>query len=309
MPTSPSKLIAARMTTSRSVRACCKINLGLYILGRRPDGYHEIASILYPVPWCDELTFSPLDVRDSDTAKHRFTCSDPLLPTDGSNLCVKARLAFEAAFGEVQPLHIHLEKRVPYGAGLGSGSSDAAAVLRYLAVAAGMDPRSHEVMRVAAGIGSDVPFFLLDGPAIASGRGEELQPIEAALNGTLVVAVPDVQISSADAYAGVAASRSYSVAAPDLAEVLSSGDLAYWSGVLRNDFEPFVFATFPQIARLKATMEGAAAGAGASYVSLSGSGSAVYGIYETADGAKRAAERAQTLGCTVWRGEGMGASR
>lgn len=311
------------MTTS-SVRACCKINLGLYILGRRADGYHEIASVLFPVPWCDELRFTQVDAVAGGSVQHQFTCSDPLLPTDGRNLCVRARVAFESKFGAVAPLHIHLDKRVPYGAGLGSGSSDAAAVLRYLAEGAGISPADDSVMQVAASIGSDVPFFLLDGPAFATGRGEILEPLgdpraklpagpdagpdagpkALALSGTLVIAVPDVQISSGDAYAGVAAAGSYSAEAPDLIHLVGDGDPSDWNGSLRNDFEPFVYATFPQIARLKARMEGAASGAGAAYVSLSGSGSAVYGIFESPGAAEVAAERARELGCTVWIGEG-----
>ncbi|MDX1419144.1 MAG: 4-(cytidine 5'-diphospho)-2-C-methyl-D-erythritol kinase, partial [Rubricoccaceae bacterium] len=150
--------------------APAKINLGLHVLRRRADGFHDVETVLVPIGWADGLTARPAPGL-------RFTCSDPALPTDDGNLVVRAARALAGWAGVAPAAALHLAKRVPYGAGLGSGSSDAAHTLRLLARLWGLDVPADALHGLAAGLGSDVPFFLGDGPALATGRGEVLTPL------------------------------------------------------------------------------------------------------------------------------------
>ena len=256
----------------RVVRAGCKINFGLHVLGKRDDGYHDIETAILPVPWYDVLTFEPAEA-------FAFTSSDPRLPTDERNLCVKAYGLFGQVFGQVIPLRMHLEKHLPYGAGLGGGSSDAAAVLRICARLAGAELDDARLVQLALRVGSDVPFFLKSVPSLATGRGERLIPLTADDGSPfdfpwdIVIVTPDVHVDTALAYAGVEPNERSRVS---LEDALRGNDPAVWRSSVVNDFESFVFATFPQIARAKESLYGA----GALYASLSGSGSAVYGLFE-----------------------------
>lgn len=284
----------------RTILAPCKVNLGLQILRKRDDGYHDIVSVLLHVPWHDVVAAQPAHI-------HHFTCSDPLLPTDESNLCVRARLAFESVFGSSAGVHLHLDKRVPYGAGLGSGSSDAAAVLLLLADLAGIDRSDERLFRAAASVGSDVPFFLQDRPALVTGRGDVLTPVEYEFPFALVIVTPDVSISTADAYVGVRprevpAGPTSTEAGSALLATVRTNDLALWRDELVNDFEPFVFSTFPQLERLKGSLYGLGAG----YAALSGSGSAVFGVFKNEGGARGAAEALSARGLRGWWGDAAG---
>ena len=273
----------------RTIEACCKINLGLHVLRRRDDGFHEIETVLYPLPWCDRVSFEPAD-------DHAFTCSDPHLPVDNSNLCVKARLAFEERFGSAAPVKIHLDKCVPYGSGLGGGSSDAAAVLRYLAGQAGIDPTDEHLVELAGEVGSDVPFFLLDGPAHGTGRGEKLERIEVDFPYHVVIATPGVSVSTGDAYAGILP-RDLSArpsAGIGLAALITEGNAGLWRSSL-------VFGAFPQLERIKSTIYGA----GADYASLSGSGSAIYGLFSDGDSAAAAAHVLLQRQISGWVGDSV----
>lgn len=272
--------------------AGCKINLGLHVLRRRPDGYHDIESVLVPIPWHDVLH---VDVAESDS----FTSSDPLLPTDDRNLCVRAVARFRDHYGETPPVRVHLEKNLPVGAGLGGGSSDAAAVLRALAQLTGVKATSPDLLAIAASIGSDVPFFMHepgDEPriALATGRGEVLTPLQLDLPFEVVIATPDVSISTADAYAGVTPNAKDR---PPLVELVGRNPPEAWRGALVNDFEPFIFAAFPQLSAVKDTLYGS----GALYASLSGTGSSVYGLFadrDAADDARRALRARNIRGVT-----------
>lgn len=275
--------------------APAKINLGLHVLRRRADGYHDIETVFLRIPWSDFITVRPAgDVS--------MTCSDPSLPVDERNLCLLAARRWREASGTGEGAHLHLEKRIPYGAGLGGGSSDAAATLRLLTELWNRDVPQSELQRVALELGSDVPFFLNGPAAVAEGRGELLSPLIDRTDHTpyllpysLVVIVPEVHVSTAKAYSLVTPRAENR---PDLADIVLSNDLERWRRELVNDFEAPVFAEYPVVAELKTLL----LHAGAGYASLSGSGSAVYGVFEDDTLARAAAETARHTGHNVWHG-------
>ncbi len=246
--------------------ANCKINLGLDILSKRSDGYHELQSVLIPVArLCDIVEILP-----SDQAEFRLTGTDAGCPAE-ENICAKAYRLMRDRYG-LPPVYIHLHKNVPVGAGLGGGSSDGAHVICGLNALFGLGLGTQEMERLAAELGSDTAFFIRNRPALATGRGEILEPFEVDLHGKhLVIAKPPVGVSTTEAYRGV----SPAVPAVALAERLR-GDIRSWRTTVKNDFEPRIFAAHPILGHIKEMLYDA----GALYASMSGSGSAVYGIFE-----------------------------
>ena len=273
-------------------RAPAKVNLGLHVLRRRPDGFHDLATVFLPLGWADRLSGRKAD-------EITLATSDPGLPTDRSNLVVRAALALRQWAGDPGlGAVLHLEKRVPYGAGLGGGSSDAAAALRLLARLWAVDVSEAELHTLALDLGSDVPFFLDGVAAHGTGRGERLTPLLDADGRPyrcpfwLVVAVPPVHVSTAEAFAGVAPDDG---PRPDLASAVASNDLARWRAEVTNDFQGPVEAVHPEVrAAREALLE-----AGAGHAMLSGTGSAVVGAFESEGAAVDAAE-ALSASCRVW---------
>ena len=230
----------------------CKVNLGLNVLRKRPDGYHDIETCFYPIPWTDILEVIPSD-------KFEFTYSGNVIPGE-DNLCVKAYRLLNAP-----PAKIHLHKIIPTGAGLGGGSSDAAWTLRLLNEVFDLNLSNNELKKYAAQIGSDCAFFIDDGPMIGTGKGEILTPATISLSGKFIAIVkPDVHVSTAEAYAGIVPNE-------------SKLDLGNIQG-LKNDFEEPIFKKYPVIRSIKQTLYNN----GAIYASMTGSGSAVYGIFNNA---------------------------
>ncbi len=248
----------------------CKINLGLYIERRRPDGYHDIATVMLPVGWTDVLEVLPGETDDV----RLFCYGRPVDCPPEKNLVVKAYRALAADLGELPPVDIHLEKIVPDGAGLGGGSADAAATLMAINELFGLGLGKERLAAVAARIGADCPLFVYNRPMLATGTGTTLTPIDVDLNSyTLLIAKPrGCAVSTAQAYAGVRPSGP----APDLNAILGSG-IGSWRDTLVNEFEHGVFAAAPRIAEVKAAMYDA----GAVYSAMSGSGAAVFGIFDS----------------------------
>lgn len=275
--------------------AYAKINLGLHVLSRRDDGFHEIETVMLRIGWADRLRVAIRD--DSDIV---FRCSDPNLPTDDSNTCVRAADLLRRSSGVDRGVDIYLDKRVPYGAGLGSGSSDAATVLTVLRDLWSIDCSEEKMMDVAAEIGSDVPFFIRGVPALAKGRGTELAelvcgeaPFE--LSRWIAVAVPGLHVSTREAYGAIkprASSR------PDLTELVCGRDMVRWRNELTNDFEA------PLRSRHAAQDEifEAFASNDASYVGLSGSGSAVFALFTSAGQARAALSQELFAQMRTWHG-------
>ncbi|MCM1035812.1 MAG: 4-(cytidine 5'-diphospho)-2-C-methyl-D-erythritol kinase [Bacteroides sp.] len=265
-----------------------KINLGLRVLGKRHDGYHELTTVMMPVGWCDVLEIVPSRSGVTELHTHGRAVNCP----PEKNLVMKAYRALADDLGLLPAVEIHLEKIIPDGAGLGGGSADAAFTLRGLNELLDLGLSDAHLRRVAARVGADCPFFVTDGAALCTGTGttiaEEVQLDMSAY--TLVIAKPEgVSVSTAEAYAGV----HLSPGAADPTEALRL-DISLWRQALVNDFETSVFARHPEIAAVKEHMYAC----GAAYASMSGSGAAVYGIFESQRLARAAFDSLD--GCDKW---------
>jgi len=261
------------------LRSYAKINLGLRVLGKRSDGYHDIWTIYQQVSLCDRLTL------ESGVGQIEVVCRSPGVASGSENLCWRAAAALQAATGSKHGVRITLRKRIPVGAGLGGGSSNAAVVLAALNELWGTGLSQAELVTLAAEIGSDVPFFIMGGCAVGQGRGEVLTPIELPKRYWCVLAIPNVEISTRWAYSAGKfdlTKSEKSVTFSCLAAELN--DFRQWPGLLANDFERVVFAAHPVVAQLKTELYRE----GGFYCSLSGSGSAVFGLFERYDQARRA---------------------
>lgn len=245
----------------------CKINLGLNVVAKRPDGYHTIETCFYPVPWTDVLEIIPSE--DQTT----FTSSGiPIPGRADENLCLKAYHLLKEEF-ELPPVKIHLHKVVPMGAGLGGGSSDAAHALRLLNAIFNLQLSVDQLKTYALQLGSDCPFFIHDQPMLGSGRGEELSVVQKFLSGKFIFIVkPELHISTAEAYSNVKPS----VPAKAIRDIIENSHIQTWHDQLKNDFEDSIFQKYPQLNELKKEFYQR----GALYASMSGSGSAVFGIFK-----------------------------
>lgn len=241
-----------------------KINLGLQILRRRKDGFHDIATGLVPIPLYDLLEILPAN-------ETIFTTSGLAVEGDpDDNLCMKAYRLLQREYS-LPPVSMHLHKIIPMGAGLGGGSSDAAFVLSTLNDLFELSLTTEELEHAAATLGSDCPFFITGTPAIATGTGTTLEPVGLDLSGFHVLLVyPGVHVSTAEAYADVRPREDQTA----LRELIALG-IGNWQNALFNDFEPALRQTHPPIDRALKALETA----GAVYRSLSGSGSAVFGLF------------------------------
>ena len=244
-----------------------KINLGLHVLRKRPDGYHDLESLF--IPWHglhDVLEIVPAAAPEM----HLYGLSLGEGGDGGDNLCMRAWQLLHECYG-IPPVAIHLWKGIPAGAGLGGGSADAAFTLRMLSEMFGLGLSDELLASLAARLGSDCAFFVYNRPMVASGRGEILVPYEIDVTKFRIeVVTPPVHVSTREAYAGVTPREP----AISLREALSR-PLDEWREVLVNDFEPSVFAAHPELARIKADLYAR----GARYASLSGSGSAIFGLF------------------------------
>lgn len=249
------------------LRANCKINLGLDILRRREDGFHDLETVMLPVA---EL-YDIVEVERTDGCSSFEQRGLTVDCNAEDNLCMKALRLMQRLYG-VGEVRILLDKRVPFGAGLGGGSSDATAVILALNELFALGLNEVQLVEVAAMIGSDTAFFVRNTPQLCSGRGERMEPIELPLQGYyLAIAKPEEGVSTKEAYAVVKPA----VPAVRLSAALKR-PIAEWQGSMKNDFEGHIFVAHPAIAELKRAM----LEAGAVYASMSGSGSAVFGIFE-----------------------------
>ena len=275
--------------------APAKINLHLRILGLRPDGFHELRTLFYPVHGlADALRIEP----GHDEHMYLRCPQNPKLEST-DNLIFKAWKAYGEASGFQPGVFVTLNKRIPMGGGLGGGSSDAAAMLRWLDANAGdMSLDRAALIELAAKLGADVPFFLDDGPAWAGGIGEELTPADVDLDGlTLVLACPDVHVDTPWAFRAWDEANGFPEAAQSLTtEPLNNKNPSPVSPpTVSNDFETVVFAEFPELREIKETLlrHGAAAAA------MSGSGASLFGLFRTGRAADEAAESLQNDGIEI----------
>ncbi|MCJ8166500.1 4-(cytidine 5'-diphospho)-2-C-methyl-D-erythritol kinase [Pontibacter sp. E15-1] len=242
-----------------------KINLGLYVTAKRPDGFHTLESCFYPVRWCDALEILP-------AAEETFTMTGLPVPGDpDTNLCLKAYKLLQQDH-QLPPVHMHLHKVIPMGAGLGGGSADAAFALRILDKLFALNLNAETLENYARKLGSDCAFFVRNKPVIASGRGDEFTPVTLDLSGyTCVVVYPGIHITTAEAYGSITPKE------PNCSMgLLLKQDVHVWKEVLKNDFEEALFPKYPELPQVKAKLYAA----GASYAAMTGSGSALYGLFK-----------------------------
>ena len=262
--------------------AFAKINTCLYILGRRPDGYHELRTIFQTISLHDTLEFSMIR-----RAAVELECDDPTLPSGRQNLVWSAATTMRKRLGLRAGVHIRLEKRIPVERGLGGGSSDAAVALLGVMKLARRTLPTEELLEMAAALGSDVPFFLVGGRALGVGRGQEIYPLPETPRLTLLVVSPkDVAVSTRKAY-GWVTSR---LTKQRMESTLKRFCALCWNqqgGPLHNDFEGAVFKRHPRLARIKRALFLH----GAAEVALAGSGSAVFAIFPSPAKARRAAQQ------------------
>lgn len=245
----------------------CKINIGLHILRKRPDNYHDIETVFYPVQLCDVLEILPL--KKSEVS---FTNTGINIEDKSGNLCLKAYQLIKNDFPALPPVSIHLHKVIPIGAGLGGGSSDAVATLQLLTKIFSLEISNEKLSEYALLLGSDCPFFILNKPALAKGRGEILEPVEPLLKGYhIAVIFPDIHCNTTKAFSSVTPA----VPGNSLTELYRS-PVSEWANNMYNDFEQSVFIEHPSIKQIKEYLYEA----GADYASLSGSGSTVYGLFK-----------------------------
>ncbi|MCD8317566.1 MAG: 4-(cytidine 5'-diphospho)-2-C-methyl-D-erythritol kinase [Paraprevotella sp.] len=264
-----------------------KINLGLNITERRPDGYHNLETVFYPIPVCDTLRIEPdegiLSSAEQVSSRKRerpsdAPASDYTFQTDGivmdcppeKNLVIRALRSLKQDF-ILPPLHIYIDKQIPSGAGLGGGSSDAAHTLTTLNRVFDLRLQEKGIEDRASGLGADCAFFIRNRPAFASGIGNLLRPIDLSLSGWhLVLVKPDVFVSTKDAYAQIHPHR------PDtpITEIIVR-PVEEWKNKLTNDFEDGIFRLHPVLAEIKEQLYAL----GASYAAMSGSGSTLFGLF------------------------------
>lgn len=256
------------MNQHHFIKTGCKINLGLNVIERRSDGYHNLQTIFYPVPFYDELT-----IRESEGEDVLMLGGNPLEGDVQDNLVLRAvRLLRQEGFS-VPALSIDLRKVIPSGAGLGGGSSDAACMVKTLAKFYDL-PLSEEQMKLLVGkLGADCPFFINPRPLYAEGIGDVFTPISFNLNGWYLMLVkPEVYVSTREAYAGVHPHKP----AYSLLETIKL-PVGQWMGRMVNDFEESIFSNHPLLAEIKQELYLQ----GAAYASMSGSGSTIFGLFRS----------------------------
>lgn len=243
-----------------------KINLGLHIVGKRPDGYHDLETIFYPVKLYDAVEIVPLNSGETT-----FSSEGIAIPDEGVNLCERAYQLIKQDF-DIPAVGIHLLKKIPIGAGMGGGSADGAFVLKMLNENFNLQLPVVQLEAYAKQLGADCPFFIENKAVYATGTGTDFSPIEVDLSAYYIVIInPNIHISTAEAYSGVLPKTPEF----DLRSIIQL-PIQEWKYYLNNDFELTVFEQFPKIKELKDTMYSS----GALYAAMSGSGSSVYGIFE-----------------------------
>lgn len=243
-----------------------KINIGLNITAKREDGFHSIETLFFPLKLTDILEFIP------SKHKNHFSISGiELENSPNDNLVMRAYQELSKEY-QLPPLKIHLHKKIPFGAGLGGGSSDAAFMLKSLNDSFHLNISREKLEEIAGKVGSDCPYFLNNRPMFACGRGDKMQNIDLDINGHhLLLVVPDISISTPWAYSKCKPVKPTA----DLRELVKQ-PIDSWQNSIKNDFEAIVFEAYPEIGIIKSKL----LEMGAVYASLSGSGAAVYGIFK-----------------------------
>lgn len=249
------------------VLSSAKINIGLHILRKRDDGFHDIATLMYLIPFCDIIEI----VRDKQGKEFKYNHSGIAVPGKlESNLCYKAWQLFSEEVSKI-PVKVHLHKQIPVGAGLGGGSSNGSAILRGLNTLSGNKLNTNNLQIMASKLGSDCAIFIKEKHSFAEGRGDKIQDISVNLSGFfLVIFNPGIEVNTAWAY-----NKANALEVRKSLRQLISFPVEEWKEFIENDFEKSVFAAYPEIKQLKDKLYVS----GAIYASMTGSGSSVYGLF------------------------------
>lgn len=247
-----------------------KINLGLNIVEKRPDGYHNLETIFYPINLQDALEVTRRENNDKEYTLH--ISGSPLEGEPEDNLVVKAYKLLKKDYPGLLPVDIHMYKHIPAGAGLGGGSSDAACMIKLLNDNFSLELSTERMEEYAVKLGADCAFFIRNKPVFATGIGNLFEPVELSLKGYHIILIkPDIFVSTRDAFAEIKPVRP----AVSLKEIVKQ-PMETWKNSMKNDFEDSVFKKFPEIAAIKDELYDL----GAVYAAMSGSGSSVYGIFK-----------------------------
>jgi 4-diphosphocytidyl-2-C-methyl-D-erythritol kinase len=246
-----------------------KINLGLNVVSKREDGFHNLETVFYPVQWCDIMEVLPGPKHTKGIEAHMSGL--PVAGKHSDNLCVKVYELLRKEYA-VRSVKLYLHKQIPMGAGLGGGSSDAAFFVKQMNTLFSLRMTTEEMQDIVRKVGSDCAFFIEGNPVYAEGRGDVFFPVNSSLRGYYVVVIhPGIHVATATAFANIQPKP----ALHNSKAVVENHPIEEWKELLTNDFEVNVFAAHPEIGALKKKMYNN----GALYASMSGSGSAVYGIF------------------------------
>lgn len=266
-----------------------KINIGLNIVSKRSDGYHNLETIFYPIQIKDALEIIVREEQKSDTF---FEAGLKVDAVPENNLVMKA-LRLMREYYDFPAVEVHLLKKIPFGAGIGGGSADASFMLKLLNKTFKLDVKDEELIPLAARLGADCPFFIYNRPVFATGIGEILEDIELSLKGyTIVLVKPDIHVPTKDAFAEIKPKH------PEVSlKELIMSPVSEWKDMVVNDFEKSIFPKYPSIKEIKEKLYDM----GAEYAAMTGSGSSVFGIFK---------EDVKDLtniypDCFVWKGEGI----
>jgi 4-diphosphocytidyl-2-C-methyl-D-erythritol kinase len=261
---------------SIEINAVAKINLGLNVVSKRDDGFHNLETVFYPLFDLHDKIY----IKKSD--KFNFFCDNYEINNDGNNLLIKPLRKLEMIFKKSFLVDISCKKEIPLGAGLGGGSSDAAAIIISLNDMFSLGLNTEQMIKIAAEIGSDVPFFIKAKPSYATGRGEILEMLDFYLNYPILLINPHIHVSTKDAFSNIVPLK------PEIniKELFNSEkpNFENWKKYLKNDFEVTVFNKYPVLETIKKQLYLE----GANFALMSGSGATVYGIFESVKQAKKA---------------------
>jgi 4-diphosphocytidyl-2-C-methyl-D-erythritol kinase len=274
------------MPASIQIQSYAKINWTLDVLFKREDGFHELRTIYQTVSLHDTLAITETD------GLIEIVCDDPRVPCDETNLAFKAAALLREAAGPSKGARIEIEKRIPVAAGLGGGSSNAAATLLALVKLWPVEIDERNLVRIAASIGSDVPFFLMGGTALGVGRGEEVHPIEQVDSEHLLLVNPGFSVSTRDAYEKLSRLTRSEAANNIPFTLLAAKGISGLPLVARNDLEEVVLAAHPEIAEVKRRLQSL----GARHAQMSGSGATVFGVFDNSQTTEQAEAEMRSLG-------------
>lgn len=249
----------------------CKINLGLHVLRKRNDGFHELETVFYPLPLHDILEIVYLKKMRGEPGVPFSQSGLEIAGEQGNNLCMRAFRLLKKKYPNMPSIQMHLHKQIPAGGGLGGGSADGAFALRILNELSNLRLTEEQLLKFAAQLGSDCPFFIINKPCFSKGRGEKPERIAIDLsNYKFLIVNPGIHVDTGSMFATIKPAK------PEkpLKEIIS-GPIEKWKAEMKNDFEKVIFPLYPEIARIKDELYNS----GAVYASMSGSGSSVYGIF------------------------------